>query len=230
MDAGLSTRETLRRLDLIGEKPDHLNGILVSHEHSDHVAGLERLARKFRIPIYISRLTAPALGWNGDAPQMELFQAGASFSIGDIDIASFTIPHDAIDPVGFLFRAEGVRMGVVTDLGYITDSIRFHTRGADLLVLESNHDLDMLKVGPYPWAVKQRVMSRVGHLSNAGMCDFIRDDLDSATAHLILGHLSEHNNHPEIVRLVASQTLAERALTPRLTVAQQKNVTEVFEF
>jgi phosphoribosyl 1,2-cyclic phosphodiesterase len=117
-------------------------------------------------------------------------------------------------------------------LGYVTDSIKFHLRGANLLVLESNHDLEMLKVGPYPWSVKQRVMGRRGHLSNDVVCDFIRADLDSTINTLVLGHLSEHNNHPEIVRNLATRALdrACRALFTRLVVAEPKQQTEVFTY
>ena len=133
-------------------------------------------------------------------------QAGGRISIGDIEIDSFTVPHDAIDPVGFTLRAEGVRIGIVTDLGYVTDSIKVHLRGVDVLLLEANHDLEMLKVGPYPWSVKQRVMGRKGHLSNEVACNFIRKDLDTSVHMLILGHLSENNNHPEIVRSMAARS------------------------
>lgn len=229
-DAGLSFKETCRRLALIGEDPAALDAILISHEHSDHVGGLARLAKKLDIPVYISWLTAPAIDWMGYTPKLEQFLAGTTLTVGDIEIDTFTIPHDAIDPVGFCFRAQGVKFGLATDLGYVTDSIRFHLRGADLLLLESNHDLDMLKVGPYPWSVKQRVMSRVGHLSNDSACDFILRDFESGAAALILGHLSEHNNHPEIARIAALQALERRGLETRLVIAQQKQPTEVFEF
>ena len=143
---------------------------------------------------------------------------------------SFTIPHDAIDPVGFAFEAQGVRIGVVTDLGYIPESIKFHLRHTDLLLLEANHDIDMLKVGPYPWSVKQRVMSRVGHLSNHVMAEFLAEDLDSSTNNLVLGHLSEQNNHPEIARMFAAQALEGRGLRTRLTIAGQHSPSEVFQF
>jgi phosphoribosyl 1,2-cyclic phosphodiesterase len=229
-DAGLSLRETCRRLALIGEDPARLDAILITHEHSDHVAGPARLAKKLDIPVYISWLTAPAIDWLGHTPKLELFLAGSTLSIGDIEIDSFTIPHDAIDPVGFCFRAQGVKFGLATDLGYVTDSIRFHLRGSDLLLLESNHDLDMLKVGPYPWSVKQRVMSRVGHLSNTSASDFILQDFDRSAAALILGHLSEHNNHPEIARTEAARALESRGLATKLVIAQQQQPTEVFEF
>lgn len=226
----MSRKETFQRLAAIGENPEHLDAILVTHEHSDHVAGLVRIARKQNIPIFVTRLTAPAIDWEGFTPRLEAFQAGASFRVGDIDVSSFTIPHDAADPVGFALRAEGVKIGVVTDLGYVPDSLRFHLQGAHFLLLESNHDLNMLKVGPYPWAVKQRVMSRRGHLSNDVVSSFLREGLDSTVATLMLGHLSEHNNHPSIVRVEAEQALASRGLNPRLVVAEPGEQSEVFTF
>ena len=230
VDAGLSKRDILARLAAVGEAPENLNAILITHEHSDHVSGLVTLAKQLNVPIFITRLTAPAIPWGEYAPNLDCFQAGMTFSVGDIEVDSFTIPHDAIDPVGFCFRAQGIKIGIVTDLGYLTDSIKFHLRGTDLLVLESNHDLEMLKVGPYPWSVKQRVMGRKGHLSNEVVSDFIQSDLDSSISTLVLGHLSEHNNHPEIVRNMAGRALdgAGRSLFTRLVVAEPKQQTEVF--
>ncbi len=228
VDAGLSRKETFERLAKIGIQPESLSAILVTHEHSDHTSGLVTIARKFDTPVRISRLTAPQIDWGDYTPCLEMFQAGSSFAIGDIDVTSFTVPHDAADPVGFCFHAGGVKIGLVTDLGYMPDSIKVHLKGVDLLLLESNHDLEMLKVGPYPWSVKQRVMGRRGHLSNDVVSDFIRNDLDTSIATLILGHLSEHNNHPEIVRLVARQALEGRELFTRLVVAEPDRQTEVF--
>ena len=232
VDAGLSRRDLLARLAAIDEQPECLDAILITHEHSDHVSGLVALARLLDVPIFITRLTAPAIPWEEYAPKLDCFQAGATFSVGDIEVDSFTVPHDAIDPVGFCFRAQGIKIGVVTDLGYVPQSVKFHLRGADLLVLESNHDLEMLKVGPYPWSVKQRVMGRKGHLSNDVVSDFIRFDLDSSISTLVLGHLSEHNNHPQIVRTTAGRALdgSGRALFTRLVVAEPKQQTEVFAY
>jgi phosphoribosyl 1,2-cyclic phosphodiesterase len=230
VDAGLSLRELRKRLAAIGEEPENLNAILVTHEHSDHVSGLARLAARCGIPVYATRLTAAAIDWEAEEAKLEVFQAGTEFPIGEIEVTSFTIPHDAADPVGFCFEAEGVKIAIATDLGYITESVRYHLRGAHALLLESNHDLDMLKVGPYPWSVKQRVMGRMGHLSNAVMCDYLREDLGSSTAHLILGHLSEQNNHPEIVRMVAREALDRRGLSARLAIASQRQPSEVYEF
>jgi len=232
VDAGLSKRDILARLDAVGEAPETLDAILVTHEHSDHVSGLVALAKQLNVPIFITRLTASGIPWGEFTPTLDCFQAGMTFSVGDIEVDSFTIPHDAIDPVGFCFRAEGIKIGLVTDLGYLTGSIKFHLRGTDLLMLESNHDLEMLKVGPYPWSVKQRVMGRKGHLSNDLVSDFIKSDLDSSISTLVLGHLSEHNNHPEIVRTTAARALdrAGRSLFTRLVVAEPKQQTEVFTY
>jgi phosphoribosyl 1,2-cyclic phosphodiesterase len=232
VDAGLSMRELGKRLAAIGEDLRRVDAILITHEHSDHVAGLPVLARNRDIhaTVWMTRLTAPVIDWGQTEPRLEAFQAGANFQIGDIEVQSFSIPHDAVDPIGFCFQAQGVRIGIVTDLGYVPESIKFHLRRTDLLLLEANHDLDMLKVGPYPWSVKQRVMSRVGHLSNLGMSDYLMQDLDSATANLVLGHLSEQNNHPEIVRMIANEALERRGLNTRLSIAQQRTPSEVFHF
>jgi phosphoribosyl 1,2-cyclic phosphodiesterase len=233
VDAGLSMRELRRRLATIGEDLKNVDAIIITHEHTDHISGLPVLARNrdVRAVIYITRLTAPSIDWGETQPaRLEPFQAGARFQVGDIEIQSFGIPHDAIDPVGFCLVAQGVRIGVVTDLGYIPESIKFHLRRTDLLLLEANHDLDMLKVGPYPWSVKQRVMSRVGHLSNLGMSDYLMQDLDSSTADLVLGHLSEQNNHPEIVRMIANEALERRGLRTRLAIARQQTPSEVFQY
>ena len=233
VDAGLSLRELTRRLAAVGEDIEKIDAVLVTHEHTDHVAGIPVLARSRKVGavIYASRLTAPRIEWGEQTtPCLETFQAGSCFQIGDIEVTSFSVPHDAVDPVGFCFRAGGVRVGIATDLGYVPESIKFHLRRTDVLLLEANHDLDMLKVGPYPWSVKQRVMSRVGHLSNLGMSEFLLEDFDAGTSNLILGHLSEHNNHPEIVRMVALDALAQRGLGTRLSIAAQHTPSEVLHF
>jgi phosphoribosyl 1,2-cyclic phosphodiesterase len=236
IDAGLSVRELTRRLAEIGEKPEDLDAVIVTHEHSDHVSGLARLVRwrekkKKPLPVFVSKLTAPMLEWDdAPAPSVEEFQAGSGWTIGNIVVESFTIPHDAVDPVGFCLYAEGIKIGIATDLGYMPESIKVHLRRVQMLLLESNHDLEMLKVGPYPWSVKQRVMGRNGHLSNSHTCDYLEAGLDGGVQTLILGHLSEHNNHPEIVRMGAAQSLELRGLAPRLVIAEQKRQTEVFAY
>ncbi len=216
VDAGLSCRETLRRLESSGEGSQGISAILITHEHSDHVNGLYQLARKLKATVYITggthdawRRQVKASGKN-DLARVEHFAAGTRFLVGDIEVLPFTIPHDATDPVGFAFSAEGVKIGIATDLGYIPANVVDAIRGCDGLVIESNHDLDMLRTGPYPWTVKQRVMSKNGHLSNDSLAQFFLSDYDGGAAFLVLAHLSEHNNHPEIAR-----GAAERALGPR---------------
>ncbi len=218
VDAGLSGRETFKRLHALEERPDQISAILITHEHSDHVAGLQRLATKLKVPVFITEGTHHA--WNRamrdeegkfpELPKAEHFSAGRSFRVGDIEVSPFTIPHDAADPVGFTFRAEGIKIGFATDLGYMPVSVRNHLSGSTVLVMESNHDVEMLRTGPYPWSVKQRVMSRVGHLSNDSLAEFFTSDYDGSAEYLVLAHLSEQNNHPEIARASAENALRSR--------------------
>ena len=156
-------------------------------------------------------------------PAVEYFEAGQPFEIGDIAVSPFTIPHDAADPVGFVFQAEGLRLGFATDLGYVPPNVKAQLKGLDLLLMESNHDLEMLRDGPYPWAVKQRVLSRVGHLSNEAAASFLEHEYDGNAAYVILAHLSESNNLPELARVTAERALMGRAnlLANRLLLAAQ---------
>jgi phosphoribosyl 1,2-cyclic phosphodiesterase len=156
-------------------------------------------------------------------PSVAYFRAGEVFSIGDVQISPFTIPHDAADPVGFVFTAEGVRLALATDLGYMPPNVQAQLRRCDLIMLESNHDLEMLRDGPYPWSVKQRVLSRVGHLSNDAASAFLEETYDGAATYLILAHLSESNNLPELARLAAERALVSKPslLANRLLLAAQ---------
>jgi phosphoribosyl 1,2-cyclic phosphodiesterase len=156
-------------------------------------------------------------------PSIQYFEAGKAIQIGDISVSPFTIPHDAADPVGFVFRAEGVRMAFATDLGYIPPNVKAQLKSVDLLYIESNHDLEMLRDGPYPWSVKQRVLSRVGHLSNDACSTYLETEYDGQATYVILGHLSESNNLPELARITAERALNGRAslLANRLLLAQQ---------
>jgi phosphoribosyl 1,2-cyclic phosphodiesterase len=382
VDAGLSCREILRRMDLAGEDPALLDAILITHEHQDHVAGLAVLARRLNVPVFFTEPThrawvrmltprtrmtyaqwldqlrrereqrgsaethmpahvfaqsvesadfyaaqagmavqsvgpetADAASEGGDRaagdcaaaeafvavaaqaaeaseelklsahpraatlgaapsgecvvalpealateaaatatlsgvrcddpaegapkadpaflPAVEYFQAGRSFAIGDIDIDPFTIPHDAADPCGFVFhtRTESIRMAIATDLGYIPPNVKMALRNADVLLLESNHDLEMLKDGPYPWSVKQRVLSRVGHLSNDAAAEFLLRDYDGGAHTIVLGHLSESNNLPELARMAAETAIGGRMslLGNRLVLAGQHEPTARIE-
>jgi phosphoribosyl 1,2-cyclic phosphodiesterase len=225
VDAGISCREIFKRMRAAGEDPRSLSAILITHEHNDHVYGLWTLAKKLQIPLYMTGAThqhwaGSVRNEKGELPaltKLEKFCSGRSFQIGDIAVTPFTIPHDAADPVGFTFRAEGVKVGFATDLGYLSPNVCDHLRGSDVLVIESNHDLEMLRGGPYPWSVKQRVMSRVGHLSNDALAHFFAGDYDGSASFVVLAHLSEQNNHPEIARRAA-----EKALGPRQTLLHNR--------
>lgn len=165
-------------------------------------------------------------------PAVEYFEAGRPFRIGDIAVSPFTIPHDATDPVGFVFEAEGVRMALATDLGYVPPNVKAQLKKLDLLMLESNHDLEMLRDGPYPWQVKQRVLSRVGHLSNDATAEFLEASYDGQATYVILGHLSESNNLPELARVAAERALTNHAslLANRLILAVQHEPLSSIEF
>ncbi len=231
VDAGLSCRETCKRMAAVGLDPKQLSAIVISHEHTDHIAGLAVLAKKLRVPIYMTRNTCrdwrKQLSDENHAVHVlernTTFEAGRAFTVADMEVRSFTIPHDAADPVGFTFHSGGKKVGIVTDLGYMPASVSHHLRGCDVLVIESNHDVEMLRVGPYPWMVKQRVLSRVGHLSNDALADYFASDYDGGAAWVVLAHLSEHNNLPEIALRAAEQALAPRGslLHNRLMLAQQ---------
>ena len=232
VDAGFSRRETTARLAAIGRRADGFQALIISHEHQDHVNGLRALAAGWKVPVFISAATREALRWGAKAPAWELFTPGKKFTIGDIEITPFSIPHDAADPVAFTLETQGFKIGLVTDLGCIPEVVKQHVRGCHLLVFESNHDLDMLKVGPYPWQLKQRLMSRHGHLSNRATAEFLADGYDGHAQILVLAHLSETNNHPEVARLSAEEALGQRAKgRPRaLHLACQSAPTEIFEF
>ena len=164
-------------------------------------------------------------------PAVNYFRAGEAFSIGDIAISPFTIPHDAADPVGFVFSAEGARLAIATDLGYMPPNVQAQLRRCDLIMLESNHDLEMLRDGPYPWSVKQRVLSRVGHLSNDATATYLEQTYDGTATYVILAHLSESNNLPELARLAAERALISKPslLANRLILAsQQEPLASVF--
>ena len=210
--------------------PKCIDAILVTHEHSDHIASLPAIAKKLAKPVYMTQGTADSLEPGKESQYFRPFQAGAAIEIGSFVVQSFSLPHDAADPVGFTIRSSDRKVGICTDLGYMPDSVRYHLQDCDIILLESNHDLEMLKVGPYPWSLKQRVMSRRGHLSNDVVSQFILDDLSPRTRKLVLGHLSEHNNLPALAHMVASQAIDRRGLTGlELSVSEPRTKSSFFE-
>ena len=234
IDAGLGKKETLRRLAAVEKRLDRLDGILISHEHADHIGGLPQVFRQWRATVYLTEATRGELerflpeGSGKRIDRVEYIRAGRRFTVGDIEVAAFSIPHDAADPLGFTFRANGTKVALVTDLGYLPELVKQHLHNSDCLILESNHDLEMLKVGPYPWYVKQRVMSRTGHLSNHSVSEFLADPegFDAAARFLVLAHLSENNNNPDVARICAEEALGRRpseaAFRGELLVASQR--------
>jgi len=224
VDAGLGRKEILRRFEALGRsQPERVDAVLVTHEHSDHSNAVAMLARYWNCPAYLTEPTHGEIvkmytedpekpGRKATIERFEHVRPGEKFQIGDIEINPFAIPHDAADPVGYTFKTNGHKVAIVTDLGYLPELVKQHLREADFLILESNHDLEMLKVGPYPWHIKQRVMSRVGHLSNAGVGEFLADAeaFDGRARHVVLAHLSEQNNNPDVARLSAEMALASR--------------------
>ena len=234
LDAGLGKRETLRRLAAVGRVVDRLDGIVISHEHTDHIGSLAQVLGKWRAPVYLTEAThAEVLRILPEKSRKRLdrvehIRAGQRFLVGDMEVSPFQVEHDAVDPLAFTFRANGTKVAVVTDLGCITALVKVHLRGSDCLVLESNHDLEMLKVGPYPWHVKQRVMSSKGHLSNKTTSEFLGDveAFDGLARYLVLAHLSETNNNPFTAEIFAKEALGCRATSPfagELLIASQSS-------
>jgi phosphoribosyl 1,2-cyclic phosphodiesterase len=224
IDAGFSLRQIRQRLATIGRVPENLTGILVTHEHSDHVQSLPLLSGKLGIPVYCNRPTQEAVEYQSKTRlTCRLFTTGASFEVGDITVESFMIPHDAQDPVGFLLRTSGGNIGFLTDLGHTTRLVLERVRPAHALVLESNHDVKMLQDCPRrPWSLKQRILGRHGHLSNEAAADAAEEIMSPDLRHLYLGHLSRECNRPELAHRVVSERLQKIGATHvRLEITSQ---------
>src|SRR5581483_3668996 len=213
IDCGFSAKEMNKRMLQMEIDPTRLAGIIITHEHNDHIKGLSVMSRAIGCPVYISAAVRDALDFGDKKAEINFADPISSsnpFFIGDIEFYPFSLPHDAIDPMAFTFKAGGVKAGIVTDLGYYTQLVAECLRGCDCIIIEANHDIEMLKIGPYPWALKQRVLSRQGHVSNEELARFLREDFDGQAEHLILAHLSRTNNHPDIARLAAIEALEAR--------------------
>ena len=220
VDAGLSGIEIERRMKSRNISPESLHAIVVSHEHADHIRGVGVLSRRYNLPVYISAKTSEAAKpLLKNVRQMVLFECGTSFQIDSLRIHPFSTSHDAADPAGFTIRVNQKKIGIATDLGIATAMVRHHLQSCDLLILEANHDPDMLISGPYPWHLKQRVNGRTGHLSNQDSRILLEEIQHDQLQHVILAHLSETNNTPE--KALAEVCRAINPLFTQLTVSSQ---------
>ena len=251
VDAGMSAREILRRLAEMGVAQDDLDGVVITHEHSDHAGGLRVLLGALDCPVYISRATEDAFydtragGQNGDSEsakrrsalknKTEEIESNREFRIGDIDFEPFCVPHDAADNFGFVARHDGIRVATLMDFGHISELIKEKLKGCDAIVVESNHSRDMLRAcSVYTWDLKQRIMSRTGHLSNEDLSDWLQNEFDGCARYIVLAHLSQRANDPHLARLMAETAIQMRSPLFRaettITISNCKQPTEWIEF
>ncbi len=228
IDAGLSGKETERRLSTLGLAGDDLDAILVTHEHHDHVGGIGPLARRYNLPVHIDRQTHAALPKLGKIDQLCHFTAGEAFSCRGLSVASFSTTHDAANPVGFTIDSSEGKIGFATDLGIPTRLVAEQLKTCRVLVLEANHDVDMLQNGSYPWELKQRIRSRHGHLSNNESCRLLEEVSWPGLEAVFLAHLSEENNCPTIAERLFRQTLMTCGYTPEIIVGRQSRVSSCY--
>ncbi len=222
VDVGLSGRETARRLRQCGLAPENISAVVLSHEHGDHCRGVLPFVKDLEIPVFITDAALRASTMSLDPRWIRPIQSGEGFDIHGIEFTPFAIPHDAADPLAFAIAKDGIKIAIVLDLGYISNLAAERMRACDGIIIESNHDVNMLKVGPYPWSLKQRVMSRRGHLSNDSVAEYLANGWDGRARHVLLAHLSKKNNLPELALLSA-----QRALESRSTLASPQTRLEV---
>jgi len=225
-DAGLSGIEIERRCRSRGFDPRRLDAIVVSHEHADHIQGVGVLSRRFNLPVYLSKMTGPVADpLLGKISERRLFNCGKPFTINTLTISPFSISHDAEDPAGFTVLNNGLKIGIATDLGIATAMVRERLKACQLLVLEANHDPNMLIDGPYPWPLKQRIQSRTGHLSNTDTRKLLSALKHQGLQHVVLAHLSETNNSPQ--KALHEVGLALKGCRTELHVATQAVCAEI---
>jgi phosphoribosyl 1,2-cyclic phosphodiesterase len=234
VDAGLSGRETAKRLGEYGLSPEKISAIVVSHEHGDHCRGAGPFAKNLNIPVFMTEGALANSGMVLDPKKHRRISSGECFEVYGIQFTCFSVPHDAADPLGFVIEKDGIKICIALDLGYLSNLVLERLRGCDGIVLESNHDVQMLKVGPYPWSLKQRVMSRRGHLSNDSVAQYLANDFDGKASHVVLAHLSKKNNLPELALLSAQRALEGRSdLMNRqiqLELAQADRISRTYRF
>jgi len=222
VDAGFGLRQTQQRLRMLGCELADIHAIVITHEHGDHVHGAAKIAAKFEIPVYATQRTLDAAGLNRQAIPAHPFENNTSFRIGELEVHARRVIHDASDPACFVIESgDGTRAGIASDLGVVDDPVLEHLQHCDALLFEANHDLDMLRTGGYPWSLKRRILSRLGHLSNEDSMGALARIIGETTRHLCLIHLSERNNHESIVRAHAEELLAKAGGEIAVSVAGQ---------
>lgn len=251
VDAGMSAREILRRLALMGVDRHDLDGILITHEHGDHAGGLRVLLNSVDCPVYISGVTEDSFydtragGRNGDSESSKRqaalqgrtveIESDEEFTIGDLDFEPFCVPHDAADNFGFVAKNDGVRVATLMDFGHMTDLIKERLCGCDAIIIESNHSRDMLRAcSVYTWELKQRILSRTGHLSNEDLSVWLQNDFDGSARYVVLAHLSQRANEPHLARITAESAIAMRPplfkAETTISISHHKEPTEWFTF
>ena len=231
IDAGLSMKACTERLASLGVHPSELDGILVSHEHSDHIQGVGALCNKYKLPVLANAETAKEiLKKCSKEPRFLIFSTGESFEFGDIEIRPFSTQHDAVDPVMFTFHFAGIKLGVCTDLGFASTLVRQHLRDCDYLLLEANHRPSMVHACPRPMNYKQRVLGRSGHLSNEDAAALLCEIAHPGLKHVYLAHLSEECNSHEAALETVRTALTEKGIDLSLSIAYQKKVSLALEF
>lgn len=251
IDVGMSAREIMRRLALVGVDGSQLDGVLITHEHGDHVGGLRVLLGSINCPVFISAATEDAYyntnagGENGNSEsskrrnalnkRVSHIESNSDFRIGDIDFMPFSVPHDAVDNVGFVAKKDGVKIATAMDFGYLSDGVKLAIRDCNAVIIESNHSIDMLRTcSVYTWELKQRILSRNGHLSNEDLSDWLTNDFDGKATHIVLAHLSQRANDPHLALIMAETALKMRAplfrAETRISLSNPKQPTEWIGF
>ncbi len=230
VDAGIGPRETKKRLELIGRNIELLKAVVVTHEHYDHIRGADKIARRYGVPVYLSRGTLDGSKIDPEETNTIVFENDSSFTIGELQVHACKTIHDAADPSCFVVEArDGTRVGLASDLGYVNQAVLRHLSGCDGLFFESNHDLDMLRMGSYPWSLKRRIMSRYGHLSNDDSVNAVQRLLGADLKTLCMIHLSEKNNSETIVREMCTRLLNRTGASIEFSIAKQFVPTGVFD-
>ncbi|MEC7641427.1 MAG: MBL fold metallo-hydrolase [Nitrospinota bacterium] len=224
IDAGLSQKELVARLHRIQRKPEGLHAVFLTHGHSDHVKGVGPLVRKYGLPVYCTEGTHEETARHRIADRRVL-KPSAKVAIGDLTVEAYPTPHDAAEPVAFIVHQGKRKLAQATDLGTVTPLVREKLLYADALLLEANHDVEMLDAGAYPWPLKQRIKSDLGHLSNDACADLLSSVNHEGLQTVVLMHLSENNNHPEIASLTVRQALKNRST--KMILARQDRPTEL---